>query len=155
MRATDSAPRLRNRTMTSSSPYATNVLVVDDVPFVRDSTAAVLSDEFAVVSAACAEEALLVMARTPIDVVCADLVMPGMGGLELLRRVGTMPGHIGRILVTGYSDFLDRQGGGRAESVYVLIKPYQPEQLCKVVQRAWRFTQLRRESSAVRRQAGQ
>src|SRR5579859_6426109 len=75
------------------------VLLVDDEVSVRNSTVAILSDDYEVESAADGRAALALLATMDFDVVCTDLNMPGLNGFELLRRVSHMPRHIGRVLI--------------------------------------------------------
>ena len=64
------------------------LLVIDDEPFVRDALKRVLEeDELQVDVAADAESALVQLNRQAYDLVILDIIMPGMDGVELLRRV--------------------------------------------------------------------
>ena len=64
------------------------ILVVDDESAIRDFMAIVFRDEgYAVEVAGTAEEALKLLQRAPVDTVFSDIRMPGMNGVELLRRV--------------------------------------------------------------------
>jgi two-component SAPR family response regulator len=76
--------------------------------------------------------------------------MPGINGFELLRRVAEMPGHVGRVLITGYREYLDKVPDERAPW-FLVIKPYDPAHLLRVVERAWSATQLRRSASEAAR----
>lgn len=122
------------------------VLVVDDDPAMRISTAAILSDDCTVKTAKSGMEALAMLTAQPFDVLCTDLNMPGVDGFELLRRVSEMPGHIGRVLVTGYKEYMDRAPNDRM-AWFVVIKPYDADHLLQVVKRAWTATRLRRMAS--------
>ena len=64
------------------------VLCVDDETNIRRVLSAMLKrDGYEVTAAADGEQALAAMHRAPVDVVVTDLVMPRMGGLDLLRHV--------------------------------------------------------------------
>src|SRR5438132_650355 len=64
------------------------VLVVDDVRNIRRTLDLVLRGEgYDVAEAETAEQALEILARRPIDVVVADLMLPGLSGLDLLRKL--------------------------------------------------------------------
>ena len=67
---------------------AERILVVDDDDGVRDALSEFLrSLGYVVVSVANGEEALTEFGKNAFDVVMADLIMPNMDGMELLRRI--------------------------------------------------------------------
>jgi DNA-binding NarL/FixJ family response regulator len=70
------------------------VLVVDDHAIVRSGIRRLLSErpDIAVSEAASGEEAMSAVLDAPVDLIVLDLNLPGLGGLELLRRlVRTVP----------------------------------------------------------------
>ena len=66
-----------------------NLLLVDDHAIVRDGLKRLIGSRFAyeMHEAADGREALAVLRRQPIDLVILDLNLPGLGGVELLRRI--------------------------------------------------------------------
>ncbi len=68
---------------------ARSVLIVDDHAIVRDGLRRLLQErpEMSVANAASGEEALQLAGRESFDLVLLDLNLPGLGGLELLRRL--------------------------------------------------------------------
>jgi DNA-binding NarL/FixJ family response regulator len=66
-----------------------NILLVDDHAIVRDGLKRLLGSSFPheVHEASDGRGALAVLRRTPIDLVILDLNLPGLGGVELLRRI--------------------------------------------------------------------
>src|SRR4051812_26878912 len=79
------------------------VLVVDDRPDVRLSLLYMLEvSGYAVIEAADGRQAMATIAQRQIDVVLADLSMPIMGGIELIRIIRARPMTNPRtILMTG------------------------------------------------------
>ena len=70
---------------------AERILVVDDDQGVRDALSEfLLSLGYSVVAVESGEEALSEFDRGEFDIVMADLIMPNMDGMELLRRVRDM-----------------------------------------------------------------
>ena len=112
------------------------ILVVDDEQFVRDLLVKILARKgHQVRGAADAQAALDALARETFDLVLTDVVMPGIDGFELLRRVkGAWPG-MKVVVLTGYarrqsiSDFLLY---GADE---YLAKPFQVHELLAAVDR--------------------
>src|SRR5205823_11012758 len=65
-----------------------SVLLVDDERAVLDVLAEnLVADRFAVLRATSGEEALSVLRRSRADAAIVDVVMPGMGGLELVSAI--------------------------------------------------------------------
>ncbi|WP_395622650.1 PAS domain S-box protein [Sphingomonas daechungensis] len=102
-------------------PEGLTVLLVEDNPQVREFAEGLLVDlGCSVVSADSAEQALESLGSDEVDLILSDVVMPGMSGLELARRVReTRPG-IPVLLATGYSNEIMERGSECA----VLGKPF-------------------------------
>jgi len=113
------------------------ILIVDDELFVRNLLANVLGRRGHEIVLACdAEEALAALKDTPaFDLMLTDVVMPGMDGFDLLRRVRSAYPDVKVIVLTGYarkqsiSDFLLY---GADE---YLSKPFQVRELVAAVDR--------------------
>ena len=83
------------------------VLVVDDDEKLVKALARMLKSlGFSVLTALSGKEALAVIegCSTPIDVLLTDVVMPGMGGKELVDRLASDGAHPGVIYMSGYDD---------------------------------------------------
>jgi len=87
--------------------------------------------------AANAEEALMHIGAkgSRFDAVFSDVVMPGVGGLELARRLRRENPDLPVVLATGYSDALAQEG---AHGLHLLQKPYSAEQVSRVLREAIR-----------------
>ena len=80
----------------------TRILLVDDEPLVANAFRRLLKARgHEVTLAASAEEATGLMAGTGFDVVVSDLMMPGAGGLGMLRAARAFDRDLPVILVTG------------------------------------------------------
>lgn len=136
----------------SSHPVRFRVLVVDDDPGMLQSISTVLGEDVDVVTCDTPREALEVFRTTVFHVVCSDFKMPGMDGLELLRRVSASNEPVGCLLLTG-SDEYSLADNNRH---YVLLKPFDPERLIALVLQLARVTEMKRSvqllSSTVRKE---
>lgn len=103
------------------------VLVVDDVPAnVRLLEARLSADYFDVVTASNGFEALEICARGQCDIVLLDLMMPGMDGFEVARRLKENPAtyHIPIIMLTALDQPSDRVRGIEAGADDFVTKPF-------------------------------
>jgi DNA-binding NtrC family response regulator len=131
------------------------VLVVDDEHPVLVSAAAVLSEDFRVLTASNATEALKWMERNTVDVMCSDFNMPGRNGIQLLREATVLQPHMSGVLVTGHAEYLEKRDKYDAQGLYyLLIKPYEPARLIEMVQRAAESARLKRVMSSLSSELG-
>jgi DNA-binding NtrC family response regulator len=118
------------------------ILLVDDDADLLDTTAALLEDEFEVLTALSGEQALGVLAQRSVSVVCADYKMNGMTGLDLLHAVSERwPGTAG-VLITGMRENLGRSVIGDKAVFAVIYKPYEAKRLLETVRDAARTVSM-------------
>jgi PAS domain S-box-containing protein len=113
------------------APMGATVLVVDDEPGVRDIVARSLKrGGFRPMEAANGGEALALVEREgPPELVVTDLMMPGIGGVELARQLRARWPALPIIFMSGYSaETLDLRNLAGVE-VGVLEKPFAPHDL--------------------------
>ena len=120
------------------------VLVVDDEPriveFLVDNLRA---DDYSVLTAASGEEAIDVLAGTRPDLMLLDVVLPGMSGIDLCRRVRSADGinepwdpDLPIIMLSAKAEHTDRvRGLSRGADDYV-TKPFHYPELLGVF-RSW------------------
>lgn len=102
------------------------VLVVDDIEVnVRLLEAKLLSEYYDVLTASNGPQALEIARRESPDIVLLDVMMPGMDGLEVCKRLKTDPAtrHIPVVMVTALSDVADRLKGLEVGADDFLTKP--------------------------------
>jgi two-component system cell cycle response regulator len=102
------------------------VLVVDDIPAnVKLLEARLTAEYFEVLTAFSGQEALNICARERVDVVLLDVMMPGMDGFEVCRRLKSNPAshHVPVIMVTALDQPSDRIQGLQCGADDFLTKP--------------------------------
>jgi DNA-binding NtrC family response regulator len=117
------------------------VLVVDDEQTVLDTMEAVLSEHVTVSATSSPTEALRLLDTRSFHVVCADYRMPGVDGVEVLRRTSARTEYTSCLLVTGAEEYFRRQEKG---GYYVLLKPFAPDRLVSIVMQLGRVAQMKR-----------
>jgi CheY-like chemotaxis protein len=93
---------------TTPSAVPTVLLVVDDDPNARELDRVILEPQgYQVLRESSATSAIaLLQTGTPIDLLIADLSMPGMDGAEMVRQIRTTRPDLKVLYVTGYIDSL-------------------------------------------------
>lgn len=121
------------------------ILVVDDVPAnVKLLEARLLAEYFEVVTAANGLDALDICENGKVDVVLLDVMMPGMDGFEVCRRIKADPStqHIPVVMVTALDQVSDRVRGLEAGADDFLTKPVNDLQLMTRVKSLVRLKNL-------------
>ncbi len=132
---------------------APRILLVDDDRNLREVTRLGLSrHHFEVVALASGEEAVAAVEGEGFDVVVTDLRMPGMGGMELLRRLQARLPALPVIVLTAYGSIETAVAAMQAGAVDFATKPVDQEALALLVQRAVERSRLQQENADLRAQ---
>jgi two-component system chemotaxis response regulator CheY len=119
----------------------TRVLTVDDSAPMRDLVALTLQQAgFDVAQAKDGVEALAMARGAHYDLVLADLNMPNMDGIELIRALRADEGYRTTpiLMLTTESDLTKRREGKTAGATGWIVKPFFPDQLVASLHRALR-----------------
>ena len=120
-----------------SHKMAETLLVIEDEPSVRKLVVACLREMgYKVLESAEAKDALFLAQRYEglIDMLITDVVMPGMNGVELSRRIRRLRPEISVLFLTGYGDEdLARRGIEECEDL--MVKPLSTADLGRHVRR--------------------
>lgn len=123
------------------------VLVVDDERDIRDGSERILKRiGFQVTTAARGDEALRVLEAAQPAIVLLDLKMPGLDGMDVLRRIREKDDRILVIVITGYATVETAIEAMKHGAYDFIPKPFEPEQLRIVVNRAAEKIRLTREA---------
>ncbi len=113
------------------------ILIVDDDPGQRGLLDSFLrSQGFETVPVASGEEALVVLDSREIGMMISDVRMPGISGLETLRRARERHAVLPVLLVTAYADIREAVGAMRDGAVNYLAKPIDLDELLASVRQA-------------------
>src|SRR5215467_8732307 len=116
-----------------------SILVVDDESAVQDTLGVLLETEgYRVATVGSGEEALARIEEQEFDVIVADVVMPGLSGLEVLERSRELRPHAAVILMTGHATVEMAIEALRKGACDYLQKPFVLHDLARCVQRLLR-----------------
>jgi two-component system, OmpR family, phosphate regulon sensor histidine kinase PhoR len=136
-----------------NSNEAIQVLVVDDEQDIREGSARILKRiGFDVATASRGEEGLESLAVRPAAIVLLDLKMPGIDGMEVLGRIREMDETVLVIVITGYATVETAIEAMKQGAYDFIPKPFEPDQLRIVVNRAAEKIRLTREADKLERE---
>lgn len=112
------------------------VLLVDDNASQLDLMESYLRDSgHAIIRLNNAKEALNAALKHKPDIIVTDVVMPGMSGFELCRRLKNNPGtaKVPIVICSSKDQEIDRLWGMKQGATAYLTKPYSKEQLLRTI----------------------
>ncbi|MFN0316429.1 MAG: protein kinase domain-containing protein [Burkholderiales bacterium] len=113
------------------------ILFVDDEERILTALRSVFRAHYQVVTCAHPAEAMVLIESSRFPVVVSDQRMPGMLGVDFLRKVRDISPATVRILLTGYSDLASMVGSINEGEVYRFIsKPWDTQEILEVVAEA-------------------
>lgn len=116
-------------------PY--KIMVVDDEPANLRLLERLFRRDYQVLSASSGAEALRLLNQHDVALLLTDQRMPGMTGIELLKRTASFRPHMVRILITGYTDVSALVEAINCGQVYKYVtKPCSNDELRLTVERA-------------------
>ncbi len=102
-----------------------SILIVDDEGSIRESFLLILGKEFKVVTAASGEAALKKIIDEKIDLVYLDVRMPGMNGIETLKRIKEIDSGTEVIMVTAVNDVGSAAASVKLGARDYVVKPFE------------------------------
>lgn len=122
------------------------ILAVDDQRYFRELMEGLLDDEgYAVQTCASGQEALHVLEREDFDVVVTDLVMPGIDGAELVRRIKERLPEQDVVMVAGVVDVKTAVEAMKLGATDYILKPFDQAALTDSLDKILKQRKLRDE----------
>jgi two-component system phosphate regulon sensor histidine kinase PhoR len=125
----------------------TSILVVDDEMGIREGCRRVLAEDGYVIDLA--EDGMAGLAKVqekPYDLILVDLMMPGIGGLDLIKKINEIDPEIIVVIITGYATIETAVEATKRGAYDYLPKPFTPEALSVLVKRGLEKRELRLEA---------
>ncbi len=116
---------------------STKLLIIDDEDIVLKSCLRILKHEtYEIDTATSAEQGLEKIDQKEYDVVITDLMMPGMGGMEFLRRVKNEKRDFVVVIFTGFATAETAREALKLGAFDYIPKPFTPEEFRDVIKNA-------------------
>jgi signal transduction histidine kinase len=121
-----------------------NILLVDDEKDLLDPMKLLLGDEYRVLTAQNADQALSIVEQESVELVISDQRMPGMTGVELLKRIREINPEIVRLILSAYTDIDAMLSAVNEGQVYrYVIKPWDVDDMRITIHQALEWKDLR------------
>ncbi len=132
---------------------AMKIAIVDDERDMRQSIKQWLAlSEFDAQAYASAEEALEFLGPGYPGAVISDIKMPGMNGMQFLKRLMSMDNSLPVIMITGHGDVAMAVEAIQLGAYDFLEKPFDPERMTRLAEKATNYRRLALENRALRRE---
>ena len=136
---------------TDSMTEQLTVLVIDDDPGIRDYLETLATRQgYGVYTAADGETALAGLEKTSPDLITLDAVLPGMDGLETLRRIKERVPEVPVIMLSGHGQARTIVEAMRLGATDFLRKPFEVEELELAFRKALENRALEEEVKSLR-----
>ncbi len=129
------------------------ILVIDDEPSNREALSLLLNGAgYRVQSAESGEEALAILKQTPFEVVITDLFLPGVSGIDILKKIKVDSPYTNVILITGQASAETAVEAMKEGAFDYITKPFNFEELKVQVSKALEKSRLVAENLYLRQQ---
>ncbi len=113
------------------------MLIIDDDAVIREGLRRIFTDQgYAVEIFDSGFPAIEKMQQKEFDLVITDLKMPGMNGIEVLRKIKVLQPEVPILIITGYSTVETAVEAMKNGAIDYIAKPFTPEAICEKVQKA-------------------
>lgn len=129
-----------------------SILIVDDEESVRDSLYNwFIEDGYRVERAENANKALLMLESDSFDIILADIKMPGMDGLEMLRRIKLLKSESIVIVMTAFATVDTAVQALKDGAFDYITKPFDPDDLSHLIRNASKQISLTEENENLKK----
>jgi DNA-binding NtrC family response regulator len=129
-----------------------SILIVDDEESVRDSLYNwFIEDGYRVECAENAKKALLLLENESFEIVLADIKMPGMDGLEMLRRIKLLKSDSIVIVMTAFATVDTAVQALKDGAFDYVTKPFDPDDLSHLIRNASKQISLSEENENLKK----
>lgn len=130
-----------------------HILIIDDDESVRDALKDFLEEKgFKVTTATNGRFGLELLKEDRFDILLVDLMMPGMGGLDVIKETSALHITTPVILVTAYASVQTAVDAMKLGAFDYVTKPFIPDELLLVINRTIDLSRMQRENVLLKKQ---
>uniref|UniRef100_A0A7C4AIK4 Sigma-54-dependent Fis family transcriptional regulator n=1 Tax=Thermodesulfovibrio aggregans TaxID=86166 RepID=A0A7C4AIK4_9BACT len=127
------------------------ILIVDDEIGILDTVSGILEDEgYSTFTAQDAEDALHILEKEEIDLIFLDVWLPGMNGIEAIKKIKDKDSQIPVIMISGHGNIEIAVQAVKLGAFDFLEKPLSIERIILTTERALQFKNLEAENIKLR-----
>jgi DNA-binding NtrC family response regulator len=127
-----------------------NILIVDDELSVRESLKLILQDQYKILMADNAKEALILFERETPNLVLLDIILPEMDGIAVLKRIREIDATVPVIMLTATRMVKTAVEAMKMGATDYLSKPFEIEELRLIIEKAITTKDLEQEVKFLR-----
>ena len=128
-----------------ASPVRPSILIVDDDAGIRDSFETVLAKDYDLVFATQGPEALRILSARDVNLILLDLRMPGMDGIEVLRRIKELNDQTDVVVVTAVKSLKTAVEAIKLGASDYVTKPFDIHDILALIKRVMEKQELVKE----------
>jgi len=132
--------------------YRYRILIVDDDRLLQNSLKNILEDNYDIVIAGSGEAALQTLTKQEVDLILLDIRLPGIDGVDTLRKIRAMGNNTSVIMMTAYEDIKTVITSMKVGASDYLVKPLDIDELEIIIEKALENIKLKKEVEELRAQ---
>jgi DNA-binding NtrC family response regulator len=122
-----------------------NILIVDDDSSLVTSYTVLLEDDYRLLIAESGEEGMRILQEEDINIILLDIRLPGMDGMEFLRRAKAIDENVDVIMVTAVKNVRVAVEAIKLGAYDYLVKPFEIDEVLSLLRRTMERQNLMRE----------
>lgn len=132
--------------------YKYKILIIDDDRLLQNALRNILSEKYETIIAGSGEAGLDIVKTKSIDLVLLDIRLPGIDGIETLRRIKVINSDLTIVMMTAYEDVKTVITSMKMGASDYMVKPLDIEELDIIIERTIENLRLKREVEELRKQ---
>jgi two-component system response regulator PilR (NtrC family) len=130
-----------------------SILIVDDEEVLQDVLASLVREEgHEAIVARTGEEALTLLEREEIDLVLLDLMLPGLSGMEVMKKAREQDPDLVVVVITAFSSIEGAIDAMKQGAFHYIPKPFKNEEVRLTIRKGLERRQLKAENRALKEQ---